>query len=230
MADDTKDPKDSKATKVFGTLKDKLIARKIDWARAGRRPAGGAGPANGDRLPPGQRQVKTWPVLDLGITPDLRIETWRLRVDGRVAHPLEWDWPTFLAQPQSERLNDIHCVTAWSRYDNHWQGVAARHLVDLVKPLADAQHVVFHAHDGYTTNVALRYFDADDVLIAHGWEGRPLAPEHGGPARIVLPRLYFWKSAKWIRRIEFLTADKPGFWETRGYHNRGDPWQEERYG
>jgi len=211
-----------------GKLKDKLIARKTEWARAGKRPA--AAPAEPpDRLPPGQRLVKNWPVLDLGITPDVREAAWRLKVDGRVAAPLEWDWATFLAQPQIERVNDIHCVTAWSRYDNHWRGVAARHLIACVKPLPDARHVVFHGHDGYTTNVALGDFDADDVLIAHGWGGAPLARAHGGPARVVLPRRYFWKSAKWIRRIEFVATDRRGFWENRGYHNRGDPWNEERY-
>lgn len=226
MGDDTNEPK---GPSMLGKLKEKLIARKTDWAKEGRRPAGDGGSAE-TRLPPGQRLVKNWPVLDLGITPDTPPATWHLKVDGRVAHPLEWDWPAFLAQPQTERINDIHCVTAWSRYDNHWQGVAARHVIDLVRPLPDARHVVFHGHDGYTTNVALDHFDADDVLIAHSWEGRALTREHGGPARIVLPRLYFWKSAKWIRRIEFTAADRPGFWEQRGYHNRGNPWDEERYG
>ena len=121
-------------------------------------------------------------------------------------------------------------MTAWSRYDNRWTGVKARHVLDIVKPRPAASHVVFHSHDGYTTNVIPRMFAAPDVILAHSWEGRPLQKRHGGPVRVIMPRYYFWKSVKWIKRIEFLGRDQPGFWEVRGYHNVGNPWREERYG
>ena len=124
---------------------------------------------------------------------------------------------------------DIHCVTAWSRYDNRWEGVSARDLIALVKPKASAEHVIFHSYDTYKTNVPLADFAAGDVLLAWSWNGEPISREHGGPLRVVIPKLYFWKSAKWIKRIEFSRMDKPGFWEVRGYHNYGDPCREQRY-
>jgi DMSO/TMAO reductase YedYZ molybdopterin-dependent catalytic subunit len=120
-------------------------------------------------------------------------------------------------------------VTAWSRYDNRWEGVAAKHILSVVQPLERAKHLVCYSHDGYTTNLALEQFDDDDVLLAYKWEGEPISSEHGGPVRAIVPKFYFWKSAKWIKRIEFVARDKPGFWENRGYHNEGDPWQEQRY-
>jgi len=173
--------------------------------------------------------VQNWPVLDLGAQPEVRPERWRLTVDGLVAMPLDWDWDTFLAQPQMRDLSDIHCVTAWSRFDNEWEGVSAKHILALAAPAPAARFVVLHSHDGYTTNLPLAAFADDDVLLAHSWHGKPLPREHGGPVRAVVPKLYFWKSAKWIRRIELIAADRAGFWEERGYHDRGDPWQEERY-
>ena len=126
--------------------------------------------------------------------------------------------------------SDIHCVTAWSRYGNRWEGVSARHLLALVRPKPEARHVIFTSFDGYATNVALAEFAGEDTLLASHWEGEPLSREHGGPLRVVIPRLYFWKSAKWLKRIELSAEDRPGFWEVRGYHNHGDPWREERYG
>jgi DMSO/TMAO reductase YedYZ molybdopterin-dependent catalytic subunit len=131
--------------------------------------------------------------------------------------------------PQIESTSDMHCVTQWSRYDNAWKGVAAQTLLALAQPHPDAKHVVFHAHDNYTTNVRLDQFDQPDVFLVHEWEGKPIDRRHGGPVRVLIPRLYLWKSAKWVRRIEFRTDDQPGFWETRGYHNNADPWDEERY-
>ncbi len=131
--------------------------------------------------------------------------------------------------PRRELTTDIHCVTAWSRYDNKWEGVSARDLIALVKPKASAEHVMFHSYDTYKTNVPLADFAADDVMLAWSWNGEPISREHGGPLRVVIPKLYFWKSAKWIKRIEFSVMDKPGFWEVRGYHNYGDPWREQRY-
>ncbi|MDA8232214.1 MAG: sulfite oxidase-like oxidoreductase [Magnetospirillum sp.] len=182
------------------------------------------------RLPPGQRAVDSFPVLDLGTRPDVPVAEWRLSVGGAVEAPLIWDWAAFLAQPQVDIVSDIHSVTTWSRYDNRWTGVSARHLLALVRPAAEARVVLFKSWDGYTTNVPLDRFADDDVLLAHSWQGRPLTREHGGPVRVVIPKLYFWKSAKWVRAVTFLDHDVPGYWESRGYHNEGDPWTEERYG
>lgn len=210
--------------------RDKLVAVKQAWARAGRLLTGKPDPEQSMRLPPGQRLVTNWPVLDLGVQPHVPREAWTLTIDGAVANPVTLDWKAFLGLPQTEDVSDIHCVTQWSRYDNRWQGVATSVLLDLVKPLPSAAHVIFHSYDGYTTNVRLEHFAEDDCLLAHTHDGQPIAREHGGPVRVVIPRYYFWKSAKWIKRIEFSAVDKPGFWEVRGYHNVGDPWTEERYG
>ena len=213
-----------------GRIKHKLIASKEKWARDGRLLTGAPDEAHTKRLPPGQKLVTNWPVLDLGLQPDVPTNEWRLTVDGLVENPIALSFEAYVKLPQSESVSDVHCVTQWSRFDNHWKGVASRDLIALVRPKAEARHVIFHSHDGYTTNVAFDVFAADDVIIAHEWEGAPLAREHGGPVRIVIPRFYFWKSAKWVKRIEFSRDDKPGFWEVRGYHNVGDPWKEERYG
>ena len=210
-------------------IRQKLVEAKEAWAREGRLLTGRTrAPARG-RLPPGQRDVRDWPVLDLGAQPKIRLETWRLAIDGAVATPASLSWNDVLAQPQCTVVSDIHCVTSWSRFDNHWDGVSARHILGLVRPLGEARYVVFHSFDGYTTNLPLAVFDDDDVLLAHRWEGKPLSLAHGGPLRAVVPKRYFWKSAKWIARIEFSVTDRPGFWEVRGYHNEADPWTEERY-
>jgi len=169
-------------------------------------------------------------VLDLGIRPEVTRNAWKLEVDGLVEAPLAWNFAAFMAQPQSTFTSDIHCVTQWSRYDNAWNGVATRHLLELVKPKPEARFVIQTSYDGYTTNVPLADFADDDVLLAHGWEGQEISCEHGGPVRLVLPKLYFWKSAKWLTKLSFVAEDQPGFWEVRGYHMRGDPWKEERYG
>lgn len=225
MDDGEKDKPD-----LIGKIKDKLIRSKEKWAEEGRLLTGEADLRRENRLPPGQREVRNWPVLDLGVQPDVKPGNWRLRIDGLVENPVAWTLEEFFAQPQVEIVSDIHCVTAWSRYDNRWEGVATRHVLDLVKPKPGAKHVVFHGYDGYTTNVRLDVFAEPDALLAAKWEGQPLPREHGGPVRVVIPSWYFWKSAKWVRRIEFLAEDRPGFWEVRGYHNEGDPWKEERYG
>lgn len=209
---------------------EKLTAAKQAWARAGRLLTGQRDPDHAMRLPPGQRLVTNWPVLDLGVQPHVPTQSWELVVDGAVTTPLRLDWADFLALPQVEDLSDIHCVTQWSRYDNRWQGVKTQVILGLVQPRPEARHVILHGHDGYTTNVELAHFAEDDCLIAHSHDGVPLSREHGGPARLIIPRSYFWKSAKWIKRIEFSAVDRPGFWEVRGYHNIGDPWLEERYG
>ena len=210
--------------------KDKLVRTKEGWARAGRLLTGKAGDPAIDRLPPGQRLVENWPVLDLGIQPDVPKSDWRLTIDGSVEQPIAWDWAAFMAQPQIEDVSDIHCVTQWSRYDNRWQGVPTRHVIDLARPRPETRHVILHGYDGYMTNVTIEAFTGEGCLIAHAHNGQPITREHGGPARLVIPRYYFWKSAKWLKRIEFAAADRPGFWEVRGYHNIGDPWAEQRYG
>ncbi len=213
-----------------GRMMAKLVATKEKWAREGRALTDHPTGTPPDRLPPGQHEVKNWPVLDLGVRPHIDLATWSLVVDGLVALPLVWDWTTFQAQPQIDDVSDIHCVTTWSRFDNQWRGVSARHLLAQVNPLPEAQFLVFHAYDGYTTNLPLSAFDDGDVLLAHSWNGAPLTIEHGGPVRVIVPKLYFWKSTKWINRIEFTVEDRLGFWEQRGYHAFGDPWSEQRYG
>ncbi|MBV8868640.1 MAG: sulfite oxidase-like oxidoreductase [Acetobacteraceae bacterium] len=213
-----------------GRRRDKLIATKEAWARQGRLLTGTAADPARDRLPPGQRLVRDWPILDLGTQPRVTPAKFRLDIDGAVRRPLSLRWDEYLTLPRTELVSDIHCVTQWSRYDNRWSGVAARTLLAMVEAKDEARHVVLHAHDGYTTNVRLGDFDQPDVLLADSWNGATLSPEHGGPLRVVIPRLYFWKSAKWVRRVEITIADRPGFWEQRGYHNTGDPWSEQRYG
>ena len=207
----------------------KLTRTKQRWAQEGRFLTGRSARAGADRLPPGQHQVKDWPVLDLGVQPEVPLDRWELRVFGAVAEQMSWDWPGFLALPQRRETTDIHCVTTWSRFDNQWEGVATRDLLAMVQPKPEARFVVLHSHDGYTTNLPLEDFAAEDAILAHSWQGAPLPREHGGPMRLVVPHLYLWKSAKWLHRIEVLTEDQPSYWEERGYHDRGDPWTEQRY-
>ena len=214
---------------LIGQIKDKLVRSKQDWAKEGRLLTGRPDAGRVNRLPPGQKEVKNWPVLDLGVQPNIRPDTWRLQVGGLVENPIQWTLADFMAEPQEDFVSDIHCVTQWSRYDNHWRGVPARHILDLIKPKPEARHVHFHSYDGYTTNVNREVFEEQGVLLAHSWEGKPIPREHGGPVRVVIPDWYFWKSPKWVSRIEFAEHDSPGFWEVRGYHNEGDPWKEERY-
>jgi DMSO/TMAO reductase YedYZ molybdopterin-dependent catalytic subunit len=221
VVDDAEGPPDGR--------NDKLIRAKQQWAREGRLLTGITADPARDRLPPGQRLVRDWPVLDLGAEPDVTPQKFRLDVDGAVENRLSLTLDGFMALPQSDSVSDIHCVTQWSRYDNRWKGVAAQALLRLVQPKPDARYVVFHSFDGYSTNVRLEQFDQPDVFLVHEWEGKPLSRAHGGPVRMLMPRLYFWKSAKWLRRIQFTLGDHPGFWEQRGYHNNGDPWLEERY-
>jgi DMSO/TMAO reductase YedYZ molybdopterin-dependent catalytic subunit len=209
---------------------DKLIEAKRQWARDGRLLTGTTADPTQDRLPPGQRLVKDWPVLDLGNQPDVTPARFRLDLDGMVRRPASLTLDEFMALPQQDSVSDMHCVTQWSRYDNAWRGVSARTLIDLVEPLDRVAHVILHAHDGYSTNIRRDQFDQPDVFLVHTWEGKPITRQHGGPVRALIPRLYLWKSAKWIRRIEFAAVDKPGFWERNGYHNNADPWLEERYG
>lgn len=210
-------------------LPTKLTRTKERWAEEGKFLTGRVARPEADRLPPGQHLVKDWPVLDLGLQPMLPPNRWRLDVDGLVEAPLHWDLAAFQAAPQSTEVTDIHCVTTWSRYDNRWEGVRTRDLMELVRPRPEARFVLLSSYDGYTTNLPLEDFAVADAMLVHSWEGAPLTRAHGGPVRLVVPHLYFWKSAKWLKAITFLPADKLGFWEERGYHERGDPWTEQRY-
>ena len=215
---------------ALGPKGEKLLAAKRGWARDGRLLTGIEADPAAQRLPPGQRLTTDWPVLDLGAQPDVTPARFRLDIDGTVRRPLSLTLAEFISLPQQDSVSDMHCVTQWSRFDNRWRGVAARILLEMVEPLSSASHVVLHAHDGYATNLRLDQFDQPDVFLVHSWEGAPISREHGGPVRALVPRLYLWKSAKWIRRIELADRDKPGFWERNGYHNNADPWREERYG
>jgi len=207
----------------------KLTRSKRRWAEEGRFLTGRHLRPDEERLPPGQHLVRDWPVLDLGRQPDIPLERWTLRLFGLVEQEVTLDWTAFTALPQAQERSDIHCVTSWSRYDNDWSGVSTRTLLELARPVSRATAVMLHSHDGYTTNLRLDDFLAPDALVAVRWSGQPLARSHGGPARLVVPHLYFWKSAKWLGAIEFVADDQPGFWESNGYHLRGDPWAEERY-
>jgi DMSO/TMAO reductase YedYZ molybdopterin-dependent catalytic subunit len=182
------------------------------------------------RLPPGQVRTRKWPVLHAGRTLYVDLTQWSLRVDGLVRQPCCWSWEEFNRLPRVKVFADFHCVTRWSRLGNLWEGVATREIAGRVEPLAEARFVLVYAVDGWTTNLPVEYFLAEDSLLAVAHDGEPLSPEHGGPVRLVVPRLYAWKSAKWVTRVEFRGEDEPGFWERLGYHHRGDPWLEERYG
>jgi DMSO/TMAO reductase YedYZ molybdopterin-dependent catalytic subunit len=181
------------------------------------------------RLPPGQALTLKWPVLHHGSVPRFDPETWDFRTFGLVEKPLRLTWDEFMNLPRVEVTADFHCVTRWSRFDNRWEGVPFRALCDLTKPQREATHVLVHAEEGFTANVPLPDLLADDVLFAFQHDGEALPAEHGGPLRLVVPKLYAWKSAKWVRGLEFLPHDRAGFWEQNGYHMFGDPWKEQRF-
>jgi len=182
------------------------------------------------RLPPGQYLTEKWPVLHAGSVPDTDLATWDLRVFGEVENPITLSWDELNALPKAENVQDIHCVTRWSRFDARFGGVHWRELANLVRPKPSARFVVAHAEQGFTSNVPLEFLEDDNALLATEADGEPLTPEHGWPLRLVIPGKYFWKSAKWLRAIELRPTDEPGFWERYGYHNDADPWREERYG
>lgn len=181
------------------------------------------------RLPPGQYLTKKWPVLSYERTPGGLPTNWKLKVSGEVANPFELTWEEFLALPRTTLTTDFHCVTTWSRYDNTWEGVHIREILRRASPLASAKFVMAHSWTGYTTNMPLSDLDDDDVMIVIKHDGKDLEPDHGGPVRLLVPKLYAYKSAKWLNGLEFMQQDRPGFWERRGYHNRANPWKEERY-
>ena len=182
------------------------------------------------RLPPGQYLTDKWPVLHAGSVPSTDLHTWTFRVWGEVEEPLTLTWEEFDGLPKTEHVQDIHCVTRWSRFDMGFRGVHWRDLAPLVRPKPSARFVIAHAEQGFTANVPLASLEDEHALLATEANGEPLTEEHGWPLRLVIPGKYFWKSAKWLRGIELTASDRPGFWEGYGYHNDADPWEEERYG
>jgi DMSO/TMAO reductase YedYZ molybdopterin-dependent catalytic subunit len=196
-----------------GKAEQKLIDRGLDPAR----------------LPPGQSLTDGWPVLHAGTIPETNLETWDFTVFGEVEEPVRLTWSEFTALPSTEITLDIHCVTRWSRFDASFRGVHWRELAQLARPKPSARYVLAHAEQDFTANVPLEFLEDDAALLAYEADGEPLTPEHGWPLRLVIPKKYFWKSAKWLRGIELLAADRPGFWERYGYHNDADYWKEERY-
>ena len=179
--------------------------------------------------PPGQFVTEKFPVLTFGPTPRIPTDAWGFRVFGLVEDELTLDWREFNDLPQVTLDAEFHCVTQWSKLQNTWQGILFTDLMKLITPKPEARYVMAHCYGGYTANVALDVLLDDDVLFAHSHDGKPLAPEHGGPMRLVVPKRYGWKSAKWVNGLEFMAQDAPGFWEMRGYHMEGDPWKEDRF-
>ncbi len=208
---------------------DTLTERKERWAR---KQAGKERPTvrrSEERLPPGQHLTGGFPVLDLGIQPVIPLDKWSLEIKGLVDTPVVLHWEQFHALMPFEDVSDFHCVTTWSKYDCRWSGVAFFTLTDLVQVKPEAKFVYFTGYDGYSTSVPLAQLLDDDVLVATRFDGKPIPKEHGGPARVIVPKLYAWKGAKFVRTIEFLAEDKLGFWEVRGYSNTADPWTDDRF-
>lgn len=197
-------------------MKDEKIVQSSDTLRS-------------ERIPPGQNETVDWPVLHYGSVPKVDVSKWMFTISGSVETELKLNYQQFASLPQERVFSDIHCVTGWSKLNNRWEGVGTQAVGDLVEILPDAKFVLVHAEKGFTTNLSLSDFFQPDVLFALKHDGEILTPAHGYPVRLIVPRLYFWKSAKWVTGIEFMAEDKRGFWESHGYHNRGDPWQEERY-
>jgi DMSO/TMAO reductase YedYZ molybdopterin-dependent catalytic subunit len=179
------------------------------------------------RIPPGQYVTRGFPVLSAGPTQHTALDGWDFRIVGEVDEPRGWTWEEFRALPNEEITRDIHCVTKWSKLDTVWRGVSIDTLLDGIKTAA--KHVIQYSDGGYTTNLPLEDVRGGKAWVVYEYDGEPLAPQHGGPARMLVPHLYFWKSAKWVRGLRLQTQDEPGFWETNGYNNYGDPWREQRY-
>ena len=187
----------------------------------------GAGTAN--RVPPGQYVTLDYPVLSAGPTPRTPLDRWDFAIEGLVREPVKWTWDEFLRLPSQTFLVDIHCVTKWSKLDTRWEGVSLDTLLEHVDLDPRAMYLTAYSDGGYTTNLPVTDVINGQAFVAYNYDGKPLAPEHGGPARLVVPHLYFWKSAKWVRGLRFMERDRSGFWESLGYNNHGDPWKEERY-
>jgi DMSO/TMAO reductase YedYZ molybdopterin-dependent catalytic subunit len=196
-----------------------FVSRGFTRRRASDAPA--------DRVPPGQYVTPGFPVLSAGPTPRIGLDDWRFEIVGEVDQPRAWSWTEMMALPAEEATVDIHCVTKWSKLDTTWRGVSVDTLLEGVETAAD--YVMVHSYGGYTTNLPLDDVRGGQAWVAYEYDGEPLEPEHGGPARLLVSHLYFWKSAKWVRAIELRSTDTPGFWEGYGYHNYGDPWREQRY-
>jgi DMSO/TMAO reductase YedYZ molybdopterin-dependent catalytic subunit len=190
-----------------------------------RQPSGDAA----SRIPPGQYLTEDYPVLSAGPTPRIELADWSFTIDGLVEAPVTWSWDQFQALPRQDWTVDISCVTKWTKLDMQWTGVSIDTLLEAVTLDPAARFVVAHSYGGYTTNLPLQDVLNGQAFVAYTYDGQPLEPAHGGPARMVVPHLYFWKSAKWVRGLRLLADDQPGFWESLGYHNHGDPWREERY-
>lgn len=187
-------------------------------------------PRSDKKLPPGQYVVTDWPVLSYGPTPRVSTDEWRLTIDGEVNTPTTLDWSQYMALPMTQLTTDIHCVTRWSKFGMEWRGVSLDELIALAGGLKDDAHfLIAESYGGYTTNLPIADITNGQAMVAFEAEGKPLPAEHGGPARLFVPHLYFWKSAKWITKLTFVPKDHPGFWEVNGYHNYGDPWREQRY-
>ena len=182
-----------------------------------------------NRLPPGQYATERFPVLHAGVVPDVDLDTWDFTVDGAISEPRRWTWPEFRILAQENRTFDIHCVTKWSKFDTQWTGVPVRSIWDEIEASPSVTHVLVRADHGYTANLPVADFLRDDNLFAMAYGGAALDLEHGYPVRLVVPHLYFWKSVKWVRGFTVLEADEPGFWEQNGYHNYGDPFEEQRF-
>jgi len=213
---------------MLAAMANDWTERKERWARkmAGKDVSV---PRTGDRLPPGQHLVTDFPVLDLGIRPQVSDANWRLCLHGEVERPLTLTLPEFLALESFTDVSDFHCVTTWSQFDMRFSGVSFFTIAEMVKPLPSAQFVIAHCYDGYSTSLTLDALLDDDVMIAHSWNDQPLTLEHGGPARLLVPKRYAWKSAKWIRELRFAREDEPGYWEKRGYSNTADPFTNDRF-
>jgi DMSO/TMAO reductase YedYZ molybdopterin-dependent catalytic subunit len=203
------------------------ITSKLIGAR-GRKQAEKLG-IDPSRVPPGQYLTERFPVLTVGRNPKFDLDDWDLRVDGEVEAPLSLTWDELRSLPQAEVTADIHCVTRWSKLDTTWRGVRVRDLLERVAPTVRGTHLMAYCDGGYTTNLPLEAVLADEVLVAHTYAGRPLEPDHGAPLRLLVPKRYFWKSAKFLRRLEVMSGDRMGFWELNGYHNDADPWREQRH-
>jgi DMSO/TMAO reductase YedYZ molybdopterin-dependent catalytic subunit len=185
----------------------------------------------GERMPPGQFLTERFPVLHYGTTPHYaNLDDWSFRVFGLVETEQTFTWADLMALPTHTQTVDIHCVTRWSKLDTQWTGIPWRILLKLLQVKPEATHVMAHCEQGFTTNIALSVLDDDDTMLTYLYQGQPLEPDHGYPLRLLVPKKYFWKSAKWIRGLEFMASDRPGFWERNGYHMAGDPWKEERFG
>jgi DMSO/TMAO reductase YedYZ molybdopterin-dependent catalytic subunit len=214
---------ESEHRSAAGDFNRAVLMALISRGFRGRRPDDG----DASRLPPGQYETRDFPVLSAGPTPHAPLDKWAFSIAGNVGNPYSWDWEEFRALPAETFTTDIHCVTKWSKLGTVWTGISVDRLVEKVEPRG--QFVVAWSDGGYTTNLPVADVTGGKAWVAYEYDGRPLAPEHGGPARLLVPHLYFWKSAKWVRGLMFEDQDEPGFWEIRGYHNYGDPWKEQRY-